>query len=374
VDKEKLLLAISPERPAGSDLRHEDTYDRIKEARREDDPSLPQGVWQVELKRADWRAVEAICLDALATRTKDLQIAVWLLEAWVHLHGIAGANAGFDLLSGLCERFWPNLYPDLEGNNLEARTAPIRWVNDRLPLALKQVPVTRPQASDVPAYTWLDWEAALHMEKQAMQDPGSRKAESEKKPLKSRFQASVTLTPTSFYAGQVGRWDEAIEATGDFEARLSALVGDEAPSLAQFKRVLTSIRQFLAGTLAERNGDATSQGEASAAQRNGEVAEAAETAEPAGAADEWYELGGGGGGEHIREEMPIKSRAEAYHRLAAIADYLMKVEPHSPAPYLIKRAVHWGSMSLTDLLLELVSSPGDRGAIYGLLGIKQDGG
>ena len=46
-----LLAPISEKRPAGESLRYEGTYDRIMEARREDDPSLEQGVWK-RCKRA----------------------------------------------------------------------------------------------------------------------------------------------------------------------------------------------------------------------------------------------------------------------------------------------------------------------------------
>ena len=53
---------------------------------------------------------------------------------------------------------------------------------------------------------------------------------------------------------------------------------------------------------------------------------------------------------------PIRSRAEAYRRLAEAADYLIRTEPHSPTPYLIKRAISWGGMTLEQLLPELVPS------------------
>lgn len=67
---------------------------------------------------------------------------------------------------------------------------------------------------------------------------------------------------------------------------------------------------------------------------------------------------------------PIRSRAEAYLRLSEAADYLLRTEPHSPAPYLVKRAVGWGNMSLAELLMELVGSPDDLVAIQRLLGMR----
>ena len=71
---------------------------------------------------------------------------------------------------------------------------------------------------------------------------------------------------------------------------------------------------------------------------------------------------------------PIKTRAQAYQRLIEAADYLMRTEPHSPTPYLVKRAVAWGRMSLTELLSEIVNTPEDLNSIFSLLGIRGRGG
>src|SRR5689334_3969227 len=186
IEIETLLMPISPEQPSGESLRYDETYDRIKEARREDDPSLSQGVWQRELKRADWYAVSALCLEALATRTKDLQLAAWLLEAWLHLYGMAGVRDGLILTVHLCEQFWPTLYPELAASNVDARTAPIVWINERLFLTLKQIPITQPETNDAVAYTWLDWEHALHLEQQAKKYPSLlRVAETEQQVTKA---------------------------------------------------------------------------------------------------------------------------------------------------------------------------------------------
>ena len=59
---------------------------RIQEARREDDPTLPQGVWEKKLKAADWRAVigreyhawdrEHVVIDTAGRRIEDCVAAV----------------------------------------------------------------------------------------------------------------------------------------------------------------------------------------------------------------------------------------------------------------------------------------------------------
>jgi predicted component of type VI protein secretion system len=72
---------------------------------------------------------------------------------------------------------------------------------------------------------------------------------------------------------------------------------------------------------------------------------------------------------------PIRTRAEAYQRLAEAADFLARTEPHSPVPHLIRRAVGWGSLSLEDLLPELVRDSAQLAEIYRMLqlGEKQPG-
>ena len=54
---ERFLSPISEASPSGESLRFDAIYDDIKKLREEDDASLPQGVWQRELKRADWPGV-----------------------------------------------------------------------------------------------------------------------------------------------------------------------------------------------------------------------------------------------------------------------------------------------------------------------------
>ena len=82
VELEMLLHPISAERPAGELLRYDGTYDRIQEARREDDQRLSQGIYQTNHKRADWETGEAICLEALE-RTSFLSLPLCLVGCYM---------------------------------------------------------------------------------------------------------------------------------------------------------------------------------------------------------------------------------------------------------------------------------------------------
>ena len=50
----------------------------------------------------------------------------------------------------------------------------------------------------------------------------------------------------------------------------------------------------------------------------------------------------------------IAGRADALRRLADIAAFFQKTEPHSPVSYLVRRAVKWGNMGLETWLQEVI--------------------
>src|SRR3954447_16924110 len=110
-----LLDPIPTEPPCGKDLRWTAEWDRVKEARRADD-GLEAGKWaRKESKTANWRLVEEITTSILRTQSKDLQVAMWLTEANLKLHGFAGLADGLHLVSELISRYWDQgLFPAIE--------------------------------------------------------------------------------------------------------------------------------------------------------------------------------------------------------------------------------------------------------------------
>src|SRR6266481_5139584 len=137
-----LLNPISADKPAGENLRYAPVYDKIKEARREDDDA-PQGDWKHERKVADWQLTVKLISEALATKTKDLQLAAWLAEAMLRREGVNGLREVLDTMRGFLENFWDGLYPELEDGDAEYRAALLQWVGDRLEMPLKRSSLTR---------------------------------------------------------------------------------------------------------------------------------------------------------------------------------------------------------------------------------------
>ena len=120
-----LLNPISADKPAGENLRYAPVYDKIKEARREDDDA-PQGDWKRERKVADWPLVIKLISEALATKTKDLQLAAWLAEALLNREGVAGLREVLDLIAGLPRKLLGHALPGTRGwrRRISAR---LRW-------------------------------------------------------------------------------------------------------------------------------------------------------------------------------------------------------------------------------------------------------
>jgi type VI secretion system protein ImpA len=321
LDLDAILKPVSDASPCGEPLIYEGAYDRIRELRRQDD-ELERGIWTAPLKKADWPAVERTCLESLQRRSKDLYLAAWLLEAWIHRYGFTGLRCGLQVFSALCRQFGLALYPRGEGEgDLDTLLAPVEWIDGKLPQTLKLIPITRPEADDEPRCHWADYEAG-----------------------ETRFQRSAALTGDPFFRELAAEVQGSLDECAKFAAVLGEVYGTGAPALTQLTAVLKPLAAYLANTLHAREAAADMQTRESAPEP------VPEPAKPAAA----------GTGR-------ILSRAEAYRRLAEAAEFLAGTEPHSPVPYLVRRAVFWGGLPLDELLPELLPRQSDVSEVYRLL-------
>ncbi|MBV8544873.1 MAG: type VI secretion system protein TssA [Acidobacteria bacterium] len=333
---EALLAPVSAENPSGESLRFDAVYDDIKRMREEDDAALPQGVWQRELKRADWPGIAALASQTLATRSKDLQLGAWLTEAWAQLYGFAGLAHGLRLIAALCDAFWDTVNPMFDEGSVDARIAPVAWLgSEKFLFTVKSIPITAPAGENAAAFCWRDWEVARH------------------EPEQASVLAGVSLTPVSVLEALSRDTAAAVEAVDALKAVLSARLGDEAaPSLAPLRNTLTGVAAFVARARQDRPGSQ----EVPAMDPVSEPPLADSPATPVIAS---------------APGSPISSRADAYQRLREASDFLLRTEPHSPVPFLVRRAISWGNMTLAEVLEQLLSKNADLATIYALLGIKE---
>ena len=99
--RDDLLDPIAGENPSGPDLRYDPVFDQIKEARREEDDTLPAWDRDRPAKKADHRQVVKLASECLAKRTKDLRLAASLVESQFKLDGLAVLAPSIGLLREL---------------------------------------------------------------------------------------------------------------------------------------------------------------------------------------------------------------------------------------------------------------------------------
>ena len=124
------------------------------EARRAED-DLSKGEW-ARPKTADWPKVIELSSGALATKTKDLQVGAWLVEALVELYGFVGLRDGLKLMRGLHEQFWETLYPQMDEGDMDGRANAVSLMDARVELPLKRVSLTKSGAGA--DYSYIQWE------------------------------------------------------------------------------------------------------------------------------------------------------------------------------------------------------------------------
>jgi type VI secretion system ImpA family protein len=348
-----LLTPIAGSRPTGQDVRYSGDYDAIAEARRQDNAALPQGVWLRDLKRADWISVERLCVETLKTRSKDLQVASWLTEAWVHLQSFAGLARGFALLGELCEQFWPDLYPVIEEGDLSARTAPLEWLNEKLPDLLRSLPIVSSATDPEERFSWTDYMNAQRLETVRQRDAGSaERAEAGGAVTQARFGACRQQTATPVLKGTESALQQALRAFDALNSLLQQHCGKEAPGLGGIRTVAEEILAFLAVELADRQKPVSL-----ASMLRKRTPPTPEPAPPSPATDA------------AATPQSPRTREEAYHQLSEIADFLLRTEPHSPTAYLIQRAAAWGEMPLPALVQQLSQSGSDISRLLDALGL-----
>jgi type VI secretion system protein ImpA len=234
LDIQALLTPISPEHPCGEDLRYTDVYDRVKEARRADD-LLDQGEWRSDTKTADWRSVITLCTQTLQEHTKDLQLAVWLTEALVHQHGYEGLAKGLVLIRRLLEDFWPTLHPLIEDGDMDYRIGPLTLLSEKLPDALRRVPVCDPQCSK--GYDLFQFEESLlvgfshdldkeqRKRRQQLIDDGKISAE--------EFASAVNAGSLGFYQGALTHLSQCRAALLDLDKLVTEKFTPDPPGFRQ---------------------------------------------------------------------------------------------------------------------------------------------
>lgn len=358
-----LVNPIPGPNPAGIDLRYDPLYDKIKEARHEDDDA-PQGDWQRARKTADFGLVTKLAGEALATRSKDLQLAAWLTEAQLRREGFAGLRAGLEFLRDLLVRYWDDLYPLLEDGDPELRAAPLSWVGLTLGPAIRSVALNRT------GHDFFKFKESriVGYEADAASDPkklqARQQALEEGKLPAEEFDRGFDATPKAWYKELAAEVDGSVDALGDLDRVGRERFGDSAPNFLRLQDTLAEVQRVVRQLLARK------------LELDPDPPEPVSSPQPGPI---------GGNTEPLRDGVPeapsesgrsvagyeATDRETAAANAIGAARFLRRSEPRNPTSYLLLRGFRWGELraqggSLNPRLLEAPSSQ-VRGHLKGLL-------
>ena len=333
--RDDLLNPIPGDIPSGTNLRYAPVYDKIKEARRQEDDA-PQGEWQRERKVADYKLVIKLASETLATQSKDLQVAAWLTEAFLHQEGFAGLQQSLGLLRGLIENFWDTLYPEVEDGDLELRSAPLEWVGTRLDDPVRKTPLTRGGFS----YYKFKESRSVGSEEDAAQSEQKREAReaaiADGKVTLEEFEKDSAETPTARYEEWVAAMDSSLESIDSLRDLCDEKFGNYAPSFTPLKTALEEVRNATNQILQKRLDQEGRRPEPEEAEAETEVVEES--------------VGDGTAAAPVRKKkaavvgLEPEDLDDVTRRLAAVARFLRQQDPSNPGPYLLLRGYRWGEV------------------------------
>ena len=348
-DLDPLLAPIRVGAPTGDDLRLSSgdlSFHKIREHRSEIDPQLdPAGTGRA----ADWAAVVQECEDALRKKTKDLQIAAWLAEAWARREGFAGLRDGLTLIRELSKTFWDALHPGVDDGGIEpaVRARPLTWLGSSKDM-LRSVKACR--------IVQIDAERSLSWEHYVLSQMVDEESLSTDRTRHDEMVAAGWIGGDEWRARMGGLPRSALEEIhANVESclvlleELRKLASErfsepDAPNFIPLTNLLNEIREHLATYLALSGGASASTPEATtAASTSGPI-----QGSPTG---------------------PIRSREQALRMLIEVADWYRKNEPHSPIAPLVARAARWGSLPFEQVLREVVRDEGVLMRVWEMLGI-----
>jgi type VI secretion system protein ImpA len=338
-----ILDPIPGDNPSGPSLRYAPVYDKIKEARREDDDAA-QGEWKRERKLADWSTVIKTSSEVIATKSKDLQLAAWLTEALLKTQGIAGLKEGIDLLKGLTANFWDTVYPEIEDGDLEMRSAPLEWVGNRLEKSVKDAPLTRS------GYSWYQFKESRRVPTEAEVEENNAKLEireamvAEGKLTQEEFEKAFESSPKAYYVALSDSFEGALESLAALDDLCTEKFTDFAPSFGTLRSALEEVQLQVRSFLNKKR------------EREPDEPVAGEEPEQQAEADSWdsqseESTGGGAAAAPVRARKTggalaaePADREDAIARVVSAAKFLRAENAADPGPYLMLRGLRWGEL------------------------------
>jgi type VI secretion system protein ImpA len=352
------LLNPLPNDSRGENPRQLPFYDKLREARKEDEDDTDPVQGERPRKKADSASVLKVAGEALATKSKDLELAVWLSEALVRKEGFAALPECLNLLHELQVRFWDVLYPQLDDGtpDLEFRATHLRWFAVRCDYLLRRIPLTKKGLGWVTYYDSSDTtreHAAMAgdgPEDYKRQDRDKAKAAREAAALE--FGDALKATPKSFYVTAFGHLEAAQEALVALDAFCNERYGKVAPNFSQLRNVLEEIKDAVGTLLDKKRETEPDPAPQPAAPTEIEEEVQIESASPAPANSQPAATA-----KQSLSSAKLTTPDEAYTIVAQAAEFLRTQDRSSVTPYLLVRSLRWGELRSAGLDSTMLDAP-----------------
>jgi type VI secretion system protein ImpA len=335
--RDDLLNPIPGDNPSGVSLRYEKVYDQIKEARTEDDDSIPSGAWSRTAKKADYNQVIKLAGEALANKSKDLQLAAWLTEAYVKKEGIGLVQPCFKLFQDLQEQFWDTLYPEIDEGDAGMRASPIEWAANRVSAIIREAPITR----DGLNYFQYKESRSIGYEADAQYNDAKtaqrEQAIADGKPTAEEFDKSFNATPKSWYVNMEASIHSSLETMDELQVYCEGKYGDDGPAFGKLRNALEEVGQSVTGLLNEKR---KTEPDAPVEEEAAEEPEPEPEAESASEVQAEAAPAARARSSKSMSAEPV-DRDDAFARIQACAKFLQKDNPSSPVAYMLQAALRF---------------------------------
>jgi type VI secretion system protein ImpA len=362
---DELLRPLDEPGPAGIRLRTSDTVhpelrelmSRAKKALESEKKASDAGNDPSVAGMGDWSTVKELGEKLLSSTAKDLDVAALMVAAAVRTDGLAGLVGGLELVAGLVDRFWPDIFAaaraaaEAEGGPVDEEqivldlTKMIDQWKSGLPGPISWIPLT--EGSDAGSYALWQYEQAVQAEKLSPEEREKRKASTIARLMQS---AAQTAQRNRSYFPQLMTQLEEVSAKSSqlesaFQKHLSNGLQGLAPSLIRVRERVDDIKRCLTHIAKDY------------------LTPPAQAASVTGTAAGGSPLAQGPAGEP-------QGREEAFRQLSQIADFFARTEPLSLLAEQIRQVVKRGRSSPEKYYAELIDNEDSLRQFFRLVGIK----
>lgn len=305
--------------------------------------------------QASWRDVKKLGIECLGTTAKDFEIAAWMAEALIRMDGLPGLRDAAALIAGLCETYWANGHPRLDGEDgIDGRGAPIGGLSGDGADGTLMAPIRRytlfrrGDGSPADLFLWQRAEETAGIADKARREARIKGGVPEFDALQNEARADA-----AYLRGVGNHARAALAAWTAMDAALGTAFGADGPSTRRVTEALTAIIDISNAIAGAPAPEATeSEAEEAMAEGGGEAA------------------AGGAGPATAGAPRALRTRDDAIRQLEDIATFFRKAEPHSPLAFVLDDAVRRARMPLPDLLAEILPDAGARKTMLTALGIR----